>query len=156
MYETISLVHANLSLLYYSMIKIDLGTSKLDYWKNLYSKRKTGRTWWLLYAMRWSLVILVVWCTWKERNLRVFQGQARSPATLVVAIAEEADRWSLAGFSQLAALWAGMTAWVQPYSCRAFIYLVISRLLVFLRFCLVQVTPWSALACLSHPRPILV
>jgi hypothetical protein len=57
-----------------------------------------------------SLVILVAWCTWKERNLRVFQGQARSPATLVVAIAEEADRWSLAGFSQLAALWAGMTA----------------------------------------------
>jgi hypothetical protein len=56
-----------------------------------------------------SRVILVAWCTWKERNLRVFQGQVRSPATLVITIVEEADRWSLAGFSQLAAL-AGMTA----------------------------------------------
>jgi exonuclease III len=57
-----------------------------------------------------SLVILVVWCIWKERNLRVFQGRSRSAAVLDANITEEADRWSLVGFSHLAALWAGAPA----------------------------------------------
>jgi hypothetical protein len=57
-----------------------------------------------------SLVILVAWCIWKERNNIVFQGRSRAAAVLVVDIGEEAERWSLAGFSHLAALWAGPSA----------------------------------------------
>jgi hypothetical protein len=51
-----------------------------------------------------ALVILVAWCLWKERNRRVFHGVSRTATQIVDMVMEEADRWSLAGFSHLAAL----------------------------------------------------
>jgi hypothetical protein len=53
-----------------------------------------------------SLVILVAWCLWKERNQRMFHNARRTPLQLVGFIAEEAERWSMAGFSQLSAFWS--------------------------------------------------
>jgi hypothetical protein len=57
-----------------------------------------------------ALVILVTWCLWKERNRRVFYGVSRTAPQIVDMVMEEADRWSLADFSHLAALWASHVA----------------------------------------------
>jgi hypothetical protein len=53
-----------------------------------------------------SLVILVAWCLWKERNQRTFHAAQRTPVQLADVVGDEAERWSTAGFSQLAALWS--------------------------------------------------
>jgi hypothetical protein len=57
-----------------------------------------------------ALVILVAWCLWKETNRRVFHGVCRTATQTVDMVREEADRWSLAGFSHLVALWASHVA----------------------------------------------
>jgi len=71
--------------------------------------------WWLLQRRRVdkasrplfdSLLLLVAWSIWKERNARVF-GRAPAPASAVAASAfAEGEEWALAGFAPLAALYA--------------------------------------------------
>jgi hypothetical protein len=56
--------------------------------------------WWLLgratlpQALRRSfdsLVLLVTWCLWKERNCHTFDNRSMTPPELLVSILEEAD-----------------------------------------------------------------
>lgn len=51
-----------------------------------------------------SLVLLVTWFIWKERNKRIFDAAARLPHMLLAAIAEEGNSWIAAGNSGLAAM----------------------------------------------------
>jgi hypothetical protein len=48
-----------------------------------------------------SLVLLVSWCIWKERNRRTFDRKSRSLTQLLHQIREEADAWVGAGFRAL-------------------------------------------------------
>jgi hypothetical protein len=51
-----------------------------------------------------SLLLLVAWCLWKERNARVF-GRAASCANDVVrAVVQEGEEWALDGFLPFVAL----------------------------------------------------
>jgi hypothetical protein len=49
-----------------------------------------------------SLVLLVTWCLWKERNWHTFDRRSVSPNELVTVILEEAVAWDGAGFGSLA------------------------------------------------------
>jgi hypothetical protein len=51
-----------------------------------------------------SLVLLVSWIFWKERNRRTFDRKSRSTTELLQAIFDEADAWIAAGFRDLALL----------------------------------------------------
>ena len=51
-----------------------------------------------------SIIILVSWILWLERNKRVFDRQARSAQQLLSLIADEAVQWGLAGYTQVEAL----------------------------------------------------
>jgi hypothetical protein len=51
-----------------------------------------------------SLLLLVVWHIWLERNNRTFQRQERSVADLLSAIKAEARLWGVAGAKHLLAL----------------------------------------------------
>jgi hypothetical protein len=51
-----------------------------------------------------SLLLLVVWHIWLERNNRTFQRQERSVADLLAAIKAEARLWGVAGAKHLLAL----------------------------------------------------
>jgi hypothetical protein len=51
-----------------------------------------------------SLVFLVRWRLWKERNARTFSADTLSADALVAAILVEAEEWCLAGFKQLRSL----------------------------------------------------
>jgi hypothetical protein len=51
-----------------------------------------------------SLVLLVSWKVWKERNRRTFENNTRTPPQLYVLILEEADAWIDTGFRCLASL----------------------------------------------------
>jgi hypothetical protein len=53
-----------------------------------------------------SLVLLVSWSLWKERNRRTFDRKSRSTTELLQAILEEVDAWIAAGFRGLALLTA--------------------------------------------------
>ena len=53
-----------------------------------------------------SLVLLVTWCLWKERNRRTFDRRSMTPPELLISILEEADTWIGAGFGSLALLTA--------------------------------------------------
>jgi hypothetical protein len=53
-----------------------------------------------------SLVLLVSWCLWKERNRRTFVHQASSTSELLGRILEEANTWIGVGFGSLALLMA--------------------------------------------------
>ena len=53
-----------------------------------------------------SLVLLVSWMVWKERNRRTFDSITKTPSQLVALILEEADAWIAAGFRCLASLTA--------------------------------------------------
>jgi hypothetical protein len=51
-----------------------------------------------------SLVLLVTWDLWKERNRRTFDCHSATPSELVAAILEEAAAWIRAGYGSLALL----------------------------------------------------
>ncbi|RCV12309.1 hypothetical protein SETIT_2G258700v2 [Setaria italica] len=51
-----------------------------------------------------SLVILVTWSIWRERNARTFNDLEKSVARLVQWIKDEAKLWGAAGSKHLAAL----------------------------------------------------
>lgn len=50
-----------------------------------------------------SLILLVTWNIWKERNRRTFQGTRAPPTELLQLIAQEGDDWLAAGFQSAAA-----------------------------------------------------
>ena len=51
-----------------------------------------------------SLILLVSWKVWKERNRRTFDNIMRTPSQLFAFILEEAYAWIAAGFRYLASL----------------------------------------------------
>jgi hypothetical protein len=51
-----------------------------------------------------SLVWLVAWSLWKERNRRVHKRAALQPVALARAILEDARLWTIAAFVSIAAL----------------------------------------------------
>jgi hypothetical protein len=51
-----------------------------------------------------SLVLLVVWSLWKERNLHVHERVALQLVLLAPSILEEARRWARAGFVGIGSL----------------------------------------------------
>jgi hypothetical protein len=51
-----------------------------------------------------SLVLLIAWTVWKERNGRVFGRPASSVQDVVRAAISEGEDWAQAGFAPLAAL----------------------------------------------------
>jgi hypothetical protein len=51
-----------------------------------------------------TLVLLVAWSLWKERNSRVHEQAALQPVALVGDILEDARLWARAGFVSIAAL----------------------------------------------------
>jgi hypothetical protein len=51
-----------------------------------------------------SLVLLVSWKVWKERNQRTFDSITRTLAQLFTLILEDADAWIVVGFRCLASL----------------------------------------------------
>ena len=71
--------------------------------------------WWLMMGTRAgvprsgmrSLILLVVWELWKERNARTFERREQSATTLLLEIKEEARAWGLAGAKQLFSLLSG-------------------------------------------------
>lgn len=75
-------------------------TSLPDWWSaaraRLRSQRRKGFD---------SLVLLILWKIWLERNARVFEGAPSSFRTLCSSIANEALLWKLAGAAGLAAIW---------------------------------------------------
>jgi len=55
-----------------------------------------------------SLVLLVSWEVWKERNRRTFDNVCSTPAQLVVAIRDEDLAWVAVGFRRLGVLLAAV------------------------------------------------
>jgi hypothetical protein len=53
-----------------------------------------------------TLVLLVSWEVWKERNRRMFENLSRTPAEVLALIRNEGDSWIAAGFRSLAPLFA--------------------------------------------------
>ena len=51
-----------------------------------------------------SVLLLVSWRIWKERNARVFDGVSSSAAQLTRSVLVEADEWIAAGFTAIAEL----------------------------------------------------
>lgn len=51
-----------------------------------------------------SLLLLVAWTVWKERNCRVFGRPPSSVQDVVRAAIREGEDWALAGFAPVAAI----------------------------------------------------
>jgi hypothetical protein len=72
----------------------------------------TVKVWWKALVLRCghsrkaisSLIMLVSWEVWKERNARVFQHVCRLPNVLVKAIKAEARLWAIAGATHLSSI----------------------------------------------------
>ena len=79
-------------------------TSITDWW--LSSRARIGEQ---LKRGLDSLLILGAWWLWKERNRRFFDGISLTPVAVVHKIEEEADKWSQAGYSNLAKLLGSST-----------------------------------------------
>jgi hypothetical protein len=48
-----------------------------------------------------SLIMLVVWEIWKERNRRIFDHKEMATSSLLTKIKEEVSLWALAGAQRL-------------------------------------------------------
>jgi hypothetical protein len=57
-----------------------------------------------------SILLLVTWLLWGERNRRVFRGLAQPPAQLLWLVVEEGECWVQAGYRPLAAVLARASA----------------------------------------------
>jgi hypothetical protein len=53
-----------------------------------------------------SLVLLVSWEVWKERNARIFRNEVSTAAAIAKRIHDEGSQWIDTGFTPLAAMWA--------------------------------------------------
>jgi hypothetical protein len=53
-----------------------------------------------------SLLLLVSWEVWKERNRRTFDSASSTPSQLLQLIRDEGNSWIAAGFRSLAPLFA--------------------------------------------------
>jgi hypothetical protein len=53
-----------------------------------------------------SLILVVIWEVWKERNDRVFNRREAAPTSTVAKIKSEASAWIAAGAKDLAVLFA--------------------------------------------------
>jgi hypothetical protein len=53
-----------------------------------------------------SIVLLVVWTLWKERNSRVFERYAETLRTIFQRIADEVELWKLSGAAGLVLIWS--------------------------------------------------
>jgi hypothetical protein len=51
-----------------------------------------------------SLIILVCWTIWRERNVRIFEGQEKGEDRLISEVKEEARQWAQAGAKGLSIL----------------------------------------------------
>jgi len=69
--------------------------------------------WWLQQRMRLhadarrpfdTMLLLISWCLWKERNNRTFQGTSADLQAIYHAVISEADEWISAGISTLHAV----------------------------------------------------
>ena len=54
-----------------------------------------------------SVVLLIMWILWKERNARVFQQSSSSAGMVVQRIVDEGRSWIMAGFKQLSSCLGG-------------------------------------------------
>ena len=64
----------------------------------------TVQDWWHIKKAIGSVLMLLIWEIWKERNARVFRNTA-SPTTIITAkIKEEAHLWALTGANHLSEL----------------------------------------------------
>jgi hypothetical protein len=71
-----------------------------------------------------SLILLVAWEFWKERNARTFQRKEQT--TILLKIKEEARAWGLAGAKRLVSLITGASAPSQIL-CSSFLLLICIR-----------------------------
>lgn len=55
-----------------------------------------------------SLVLLVSWELWNERNRRTFDNSGRMPTQVLALIRDEVDSWITAGYRSLAPLFAAV------------------------------------------------
>ena len=80
----------------------------------------TGGRWQVLrqicHLRRRSLLLLVFWKIWNERNGRIFRHKESSIQTLLTKIKEEARTWHLAGAKCLTVLWPGDQARSKLFS----------------------------------------
>lgn len=51
-----------------------------------------------------SLMLLISWCVWKERNARVFALMTSTAGEVIRAIMKEAADWAAAGYAPMSAL----------------------------------------------------
>jgi hypothetical protein len=51
-----------------------------------------------------SLLLLLAWTLWKERNNRVFGGPRATVTDVMAAVIREANDWAQAGYAPVAAL----------------------------------------------------
>ena len=64
----------------------------------------TVQDWWHIKKAIGSVLMLLIWEIWKERNARVFRNTA-SPTTIITAkIKEEAHLWALAEAKHMSAI----------------------------------------------------
>ena len=57
-----------------------------------------------------SLVVLISWLLWKERNDRTFDRQVRTLQEVVARVYDEITVWSQAGYRQLESLFSPLVA----------------------------------------------